>query len=162
MARVFLLGASGWDPARREPRPLNPMDLRREMLTIFAGAGHDAFVMEDEPDRGGEDLVDKFDRLLREKRVTDIVVLWPKGVKMQTTFDELLLLRDRVRTVAMLRVWILHEEGVAKIGPGYFEILEEGGRSRYLGAVRRLGVRPIEWSDLDGLRQKTQLLAREL
>jgi len=60
--------------------------------------------MEEEHDVPGEDLVEKFDRLLR-RSITDIVIYWPPHAKMQTTYDELILLRDRVHA-KLSEIWI--------------------------------------------------------
>lgn len=57
-------------------------------------SGQSCDLMEDDPDRDGEDVIQKFDRLLKSK-VTEIVLYWPPLAKMQTTYDELILLYDR-------------------------------------------------------------------
>jgi hypothetical protein len=119
--------------------------------------------MEDDPDREEEDLVDKFDRLLRQA-VTDVVLYWPPVAKMQTTYDELILLRERRHFLQseQIRLWALHHSSVAAITKDEFKVLESGGRSRYLTAVARLGLRPLVWESEEDLHECANLLAAEL
>lgn len=139
------------------------MEIRREIAKALVAGGHRVLLMEDEADRKGEDMIQKFDRLLRSK-VTDVVLYWPPLAKMQTTYDELILLYDRA---ALLRdenisLWALHHPSVAEISGDEFRILEKGNRSRYLTAVARLGIRPIEWESQEELIEQARLLAAEL
>ncbi len=138
------------------------MDARRRIADIFRKDGHQLILMEDEPDNAGEDLVDKFDRLLHERAVTDVVVYWPAHAKMQTTYDELILLRDRVDDPRLPRVWVVHHTSVASIERDRFDVKERGGRSRYLTAIVRLGVHPLEWRGGDDLDERMRLLSAEL
>lgn len=138
------------------------MDMRRRVAEIFRKDGHTVFLMEDEPDKEGDDLVDKFDRLLRERGVTDIAVYWPAKAKMQTTYDELILLRARGHDPKLPRIWIVHHVSVAVIGQGKFQVLERGGRSRYLEAVARLGVYPLVWDSDDDLEERIRSLSTQL
>lgn len=73
------------------------------------------------------------------------MVYWPAGAKMQTTYDELILLRDRILDPGRPNVWVLHHTSVAAIDRDKFEVKEWGNRSRYLTAVAKLGVHPLEW-----------------
>jgi hypothetical protein len=148
MAVVFLLGPGMWDTAKRPAADPAPMKVRREMAKAFIEHGHKVTLMEDDPDRAGEDYIQKFDRLLRDK-VTDVVLYWPPLAKMQTTYDELILLCDRRAFLKKhsIRLWALHHSSVAKISKDEFKVLETGNRSRYLTAVARLGLRPLEWED---------------
>lgn len=59
-------------------------------------------------------------------------------------------------------IWVLHHISVASISGDDFKVLESGNRSRYLTAVARLGVRPLEWETEDALRERTTLLAAQL
>lgn len=86
----------------------------------------------------------------------------PAGAKMQTTCDELILLRDRAGDPEHPEVWVLHHESVARIQQDRFEVSKQGGRSRYLEAVARLGVRPLPWTDEEDLLRITRLLASEV
>jgi hypothetical protein len=138
------------------------MRIRRELAEIFREAGHRVILMEDEADRGGEDLVEKFYRLLREKGVTDIAVYWPSHAKMQTTYDEFLLLRARMDISQLPQIWVLHQSSVASIKAGRFEVKERGNRSRYLTAVAKLGTHPLAWENDEDLKEQTRLLAMEL
>ena len=88
MAVIFLLGPGLWDASKNPPDAASPMQTRRHIAKLFERDGHKPILMEDDPDRGGEDLIQKFDRLLRHG-VTDVVVYWPPLAKMQTTYDEL-------------------------------------------------------------------------
>lgn len=164
MATVFLLGPSRWDADRRQAPGPTPMEVRRRLQRILQGqeGEHAVLLMEDEPDRTGEDLLEKFWRLVEERAVTDVVVYWPPGAKMQTTYDELVLLRDRLGIQELPRTWVLHHVDVAAFHEDHLEVKEAGGRSRYLEAVARLGVRALDWEDGDGLDRLAARLAEEL
>lgn len=162
MAVVFLLGPSQWAPQRGEPLKHTPMEVRRQIEGLLEAEDHHVILMEDVEDRRGEDLIEKFDRILQTKGVTDIVVYWPAGAKMQTTYDELILLRDRVDDVALPDIWVLHDASVAELTRDEFRVTEAGGRSRYLEAVARLGIRPLPWEDREALLHRAGLLASEL
>ncbi|HLE47217.1 MAG TPA: hypothetical protein VI818_02885 [Candidatus Thermoplasmatota archaeon] len=98
MAVVFLLGPSEWRQSAASP---TPMDVRRELKAILEARNHGVVLMEDVEESAGEDLVDKFERILDTKEVDYVVLYWPKGAKMQTTYDELLLLRKRAASNAV-------------------------------------------------------------
>jgi hypothetical protein len=163
MAVVFLLGPGMWDPAKRTPSDPSPMHVRRAMARILSDHGHRVILMEDDPDRSSEDVIQKFDRLIRAK-VTDVVLYWPPMAKMQTTYDELILLYDRrvLLKRRSIHLWALHHTSVAKISKDEFKVLESGNRSRYLTAIARLGVRPLEWESEEDLIEQVDLLSREL
>jgi hypothetical protein len=157
MAILFLLGPSLWESGEDVP-----MRTRREIGKVFRESGHRVILMEDEADKEDEDLVEKFYRLLLEKRVTDIVVYWPAHAKMQTTYDEFILLRARMDISKLPRIWVLHHSSVASIKVGQFEVKERGSRSRYLTAVAKLGTHPLEWDSAEDLKEQVRLLAMEL
>lgn len=163
MAIVFLLGPGMWDSNKRSASGPAPLQIRRKMARILVDHGHGVTLMEADPDRSGEDLIEKFDRLLRD-RVTDVLLYWPPMAKMQTTYDELILLYDRREYLQgrAIRLWALHHSSVATIAKEEFRVLEAGQRSRYLSAVARLGVRPLEWEDEEDLYDRVRLLATEL
>jgi len=163
MAVVFLLGPGMWDTAKRPAADPSPMRVRRDMAKVLDEHHHAVILMEDDPDREGEDVIQKFERLLKGK-VTDIVLYWPPLAKMQTTYDELILLYDRRSFLKKhsIRLWALHHSSVAKISKDEFKVLETGNRSRYLTAVARLGLRPLEWDDEEDLAKQVRLLAAEL
>lgn len=162
MAVVFVLGPSEWDAARGPSLAFSPRSVRDRMRDSLVSLGHQAFLMEEAPDEPGEDMVDKFERLLGQRKVTDVFVYWPPRAKMQTTYDELILLRTRVGRQTMPNIWVLHHSSVARIKRGEFLVIERGNRSRYLDAVARLGVRPASWEDHEGLLLLVQRLAAEL
>jgi len=163
MAVVFLLGPGMWDTAKRPAADPTPMRVRRDMAKVMIEHGHTVTLMEDDPDREGEDVIQKFDRLLKSK-VTDVVLYWPPLAKMQTTYDELILLYDRRGFLKKhsIRLWALHHSSVAKISKDEFKVLETGNRSRYLTAVARLGLSPLEWDGEEELATQVRLLALEL
>ena len=163
MAAIFLLGPGMWDPSKRPHTEPSPMDVRRHIAKQFRQDDHEVVLMEDDPDRGGEDLIQKFDRLLR-RDVTDVVVYWPPAAKMQTTFDEFILLCDRrdFLTKHSIAVWLLYHSSVAAITKDEFRVLETGQRSRYLSAVVALGVEPLEWDDDADLMQRIVALSDQL
>lgn len=139
------------------------MHARREIARKLREGRHEVLLMEDDPDREGEDLIQKFDRLLRQN-VTDVVVYWPPSAKMQTTFDELILLCDRRNFLAKnsVAIWLLHHSSVAAIRKDEFRMLESGQRSRYLTAVVTLGVESWPWEDEEDLMQQVRELSAEL
>lgn len=139
------------------------MQVRRDIEKTFIREGHKVILMEDDPDRQDEDYIQKFDRLLRSG-VTDVVLYWPPLAKMQTTYDELILLCDRRNFLekASIRIWALHHPSVARITHEEFKVIETGNRSRYLTAVARLGLRPLQWADDAELKDLVRLLAAEL
>lgn len=138
------------------------MDVRRELKAVFEARKHRVILMEDVGGEQGEGLVDKFERILERKDVEHVVVLWPKAAKMQTTYDELLLLRRRASTKPVPPVWILHHEDVLTVAGGEFKLLEPGDRSRYLDAVARLGAHANPWKTGEQLREFARRLAAEL
>jgi hypothetical protein len=124
--------------------------IRRKIAECLANEDVDGILMEDESTWPGEesDLGAKFHRILDSQRLDAIVVYWPKGAKMQATWDELLMLLDRSRTgrpvpplhyLSHPRV-MAHEKGVLKIR-------EKGGRSVYLEGVGKLGGTLWPWKD---------------
>lgn len=163
MAVIFLLGPGMWDPAKKAHSDPSPMHVRRDIAKSLRTDGHKVILMEDDPDRAGEDMIQKFDRLLRQA-VTDVAVYWPPLAKMQTTYDELILLCDRHEFLEKksIRIWLLHHASVAFISKDEFRILESGNRSRYLTAVVKLGVHPLEWEDAQSLKEQVSLLSAEL
>ncbi len=164
MAVVFLLGPGMWEPSKGgAPASQTPMDVRRKIAKVLRDFHHTVVLMENEPGRKAEDIIQKFDRLLRSK-VTDVVLYWPPSAKMQTTYDELILLYDRQRFLRKSRIalWVLHHVSVAKITGDTFRVLEAGHRSRYLEAIARLGVTPLEWETDGDLEGWIQLLVSEL
>lgn len=162
MAVVFLLGPSLWKKGTRASRTETPMEMRYKLAQIFKENGHITFIMEAEDGLPSEDLVEKFDRMLHDRGVTDVVFFWPLGARMQTTFDEFILLRDRMGNRSLPDIWVLHDRRVARIERGVFHVLESGGRSRYLEAVAALGVTPLAWSGQKELRRLVQELVEEL
>jgi hypothetical protein len=163
MAVIFLLGPGMWGPEKGISGSSTPMAVRRDISKILGAGGHKVILMEDEDDQKGEDMIQKFNRLLRNK-VTDIVLYWPPMAKMQTTYDELILLYDRQKFLRQeqISLWVLHHVSVAEISQDQFKILEAGNRSRYLTAVARLGVHPFEWESDDELKELVRLLATQL
>jgi len=163
MAVVFLLGPGIWDHAKKAASDPIPMQTRRMIAKILRANRHKVILMEDDPDRKGEDLIQKFDRLLMED-VTDVIVYWPPLAKMQTTYDEFILLCDRQEFLKreLITIWVLHHVSVASIKRDEFKVLESGNRSRYLTAVVKLGVHPLEWENEDDLKEQVQLLSTEL
>lgn len=159
MATAFLLGPSEWRQAGARP---TPMDVRRELKAILEARNHRVLLMEDLEDAFGEDLVDKFERILDASGIDYVVVYWPKGAKMQTTYDELLLLRKRMDSKVVPPVWILHHDDVLKVDGGEFKLLETGERSRYLEAAARLGAHANPWKTPEQLREFVRRLAAEL
>lgn len=163
MAVVFLLGPSLWKSSGGEPTPSIPMEVRKRIARMLRQDGHTVILMEEAPDGKGEGFIDKFDRLLRQD-VTDVVTYWPPLAKMQTTYDELILLCDRHEFLKrkQIRIWLVHHVSVASIREDEFKVLETGDRSRYLTDVAKLGPYAVEWESDDNLYAKIELLSAEL
>jgi hypothetical protein len=161
MSVIFLLGPGMWSPDKVASR--SPMDVRRRLARILGASGHRVVLMEDAPDVSGEDMIQKFDRLLRD-RVTDVVLYWPAQAKMQTTYDELILLYERKDFIRRARIslWVLHHVSVARITRDEFRVLEAGQRSRYLEAIARLGVTPLEWHTDAECEEWARMISSEL
>jgi len=81
---------------------------------------------------------------------------------MQTTYDEMLLLRVLSEKLSLPPIWVLHHSSVAIIREDRFELKEPGGRSRYLEAVANIGCHPLEWETKEELEARAHLLASEL
>jgi|GEM_PF-2074813 len=84
--------------------------------------------------------------------------------KMQTTYDELILLCDR-RDFLMknkIRLWLVHHTSVASLSRDEFNVLEVGDRSRYLMDVVRLGPYAVEWKTNEELHDKIKLISMEI
>lgn len=163
MAVVFLLGPGMWAAEKTSPPERAPIEVRRRLAQILREVGHSVVLMEEVPDLPGEGMVEKFVRIL-EDGVTEVLLYWPPKAKMQTTYDELLLLSERPALLGELRIriWALHHATVARITSDEFQILESGQRSRYLTDVARLGLRPLEWETVEDLEEQVRLLAAEL
>src|SRR5436309_15302104 len=108
MATVFLLGPSEWLDTQTGP---SPREQRRELAGILRNHGHRIILMEDELDRQSEDMVGKFDRLLRSS--TDVVIYWPTKAKMSTTYTEMVLLRKADEDGTHHRMLFLLHDNVA-------------------------------------------------
>lgn len=163
MAVIFLLGPGSWVPEKSAVKNLSPMEIRRSIAKTLRNDGHPVILMEDEADNKDEDMIQKFGRLLRRK-VTDVIIYWPPLAKMQTTYDEFILLYER-RSILRRRgisIWIMHHASVAQITGDEFKVLETGNRSRYLTAIARLGANVIEWESESELHERVQQLSREL
>lgn len=94
--------------------------------------------------------------------MTDVVVYWPPGAKMQTTYDELILLRDRLGIQGLPSIWVLHHTRVASFREDRLVLHEAGGLSRYLEGVARLGVRALDWDSEEDLDRLVTYIAEEL
>lgn len=160
MGTLFLLGPSEWDAERGGAGPTTPMRVRRDLALTLAASGHVVILMEDEKEEPGEDMVQKFERLLG--RATDVLFYWPPLAKMATTYDEMLLLRKAADKGTLPRLWFLHHDTVASIAHGEFKILERGGRSRYLTSLARLGITAVPWTTEKELHERAALLAAEM
>lgn len=163
MSVVFLLGPSLWKTPSSELVVSGPMRVRKRIAQSWRRDGHRVILMEETPDVKGDRFIDKFDRLLHAN-VTNVVMYWPPLAKMQTTYDELILLCDREEFLKQkaVRIWLLHHVSVASIQENELKILETGERSRYLTDVAKLGPYMVAWEDHDDLFVKVDQLSHEL
>jgi hypothetical protein len=82
---------------------------------------------------------------------------------MQTTLDEIVLLRARIDGPDAPMIWLLHETGVLKrTAAGYGIPKGVVERSRYLDAINTLGAAAYEWNDRDELFELTRRLGDNL
>ena len=163
MAVIFLLGPGYWDPAKGIPPSDTPLKVRERLAAIFERDGHAVIIMEKASVIKGEGMIEKFDRLLHQA-VTDVVIYWPPLSKMQTTYDEFILLYERREFLRKKRigVTVLYHPSVSSIGKDEFDVLEKGNRSRYLTDLVRLGVDALEWEDDEDLDEQAKLLSTQL
>ena len=162
MAIVFLLGPSVWKSGKAAATR-SPMAIRRELAEIFRGCGHKVILMEDELDIKGEDLVHKFYRLLRDKKVTDIAVYWPSHAEMQTTHAEFVLWGARQDISKLPPIQILHHASIFSTAGDALNINDHEDRNRYLTAIlTRKRVYLREWESGDDLEELVCLLSTEL
>jgi hypothetical protein len=160
LASVFILGPGQYAKRRRGP---TPRETRERLVDLFS-AHHDSYILEPlDDDVSDRDLADKFYRIMQENATTDVVIHWPLGAKMQTTLDEIILLRARMDDSGAPHVWLLHEKGVLRrttkgyeIPPGVVE------RSRYLEAINTLGAVAYEWRHEKGLFDLARRLSDDL
>ena len=162
MAVIFLLGPGYWREGEGAPSTDTPLDVRKRIAEALEKDGHTVLLMEKVRDIGGETILQKFDRLLRQG-VTQVVVYWPPLAKMATTYTELVLLCDREEFLKKQQIglWLMHHVSVLSISEDEFKVLERGDRSRYLEAVVKLGPRAVKWETEQDLHDKIRLLSAE-
>ncbi len=121
-------------------------------------------LMEDEETLPGEekDLARKLKRLLETGRFAAIVVVWPRGAKMAATHDELLLLVEFQRTMELPEIHLLHHPKVARMKNGELEVLERGGRSRYIESFQQLPLFLHPWRTQAQLTEALEAIRDEL
>ncbi len=154
MAVVLICGPSAWDDGHQP----TPKDVRREISRKLQPP-HTAILLEDQRDEQTDhDLVDKYERVLDDRKVSDVLIYWPNGADMGSTFDELLLLRKRVGSKSVPQIWILHHEGALLLTDDEFRVQDSSAKSSYLHSVARLRPSVIEWSDDADLLEKAQKL----
>lgn len=162
MAIIFLLGPSVWKAGKKTPA-YSPMEMRRQIAEMFRENGHKVILMEDEPDITGEDLPNKFYRLLRDKAVTDVVVYWPSLAEMQTTHAEFVLWGACPNISQLPPIQLLHHASIFSVKGEVFNINDREDRNRYLTSIlARQGVCLVEWESDEDLKEQVCLLSAEL
>lgn len=161
MAVVLVLGPSQW--RRAAPGRATPLTVRRRLVERLRDAGHEAFLLEEVVDEAGDrDLLDKFERVLDAKEVTDVLVYHPARAKMQATLHELLILAARADDGPTPRLWLLVHEDAASLDGFHFTLKEPGLGSRYLDAVVRLRPVVLPWRTAADLRARVDHVAGEI
>lgn len=119
-------------------------DHRAALTGMLQARGHRPVVLEQEPDRPGETLREKFLRLAGECQ--QVVLIWPPGAAMATTADELVLLQEVYDNVPIDVVLILHEAEV-ELREHELHVHFAGDQSRYLDGI--LACRPfiLPWAE---------------
>ncbi|MBI2078270.1 MAG: hypothetical protein HYT80_07890 [Euryarchaeota archaeon] len=159
MKRALLLGPGHWKWPVLHARGATPLEVRHRIQDVMEAEGVDAVLLEDEPDqaREADDLALKFHRLLDEGPMDAIVVYWPRGAKMQTTWDELVILREeqlrheRGERGTLPPLHYLSHLKAMSIDDARLHIHERGGRSAYLRGVSQLGGELWPWLTDDQL-----------
>lgn len=158
MKRVILLGPGHWRLPWRLAKRTTPLEIRRKLAEGLLANGLDAVLLEDEPDEADEkhDLTRKFHRFLESEPVDAILVYWPLHAKMQTTWDELIILREehlrheRGERGPLPPLHYLHYLEAMDLGE-HLVIHERGGRSAYLRGVSQLAATAHPWITSDQL-----------
>lgn len=126
--------------------------------------GIDGILMEDVPDQGDEARYpdQKFKRLLDTFDLNAVIVVWPRGAKMQTVFIELVILAQRGLDGKTLPLYYLAHPKAASHQNGRFIIHERGGRSTYINGAERLAPTLHPWQRPTELQTATQRCANEI
>lgn len=135
-----------------------PLGIRRKLAEGLLANGLEAVLLEDEPDEANErhDLTRKFHRFLESEPLDAILVYWPLHAKMQTTWDELIILREeclrheRGERGPLPPLHYLHHLDAIDLGE-HLVIRERGGRSAYLRGVSHLAAVAHPWITSDQL-----------
>lgn len=152
MKRALLLGPGHWRlPWLRWTRP-SPLEVRRRLSETLHSYGLEAVLLEEEPDEAGEaeDVSRKFHRFLDSEPLDAILVYWPRRAKMQTTWDELVILREehlrheRGERGPLPPLHYLHDLRAMDLGE-HLVIRERGARSAYLRGVSQLPASAHPW-----------------
>lgn len=160
MANVFLLGPGS---AAGAPPSQTHLDVRLQIAEVWRKAGHTVIIMEKEDDIQGEDLHQKFDRLLR-RDITDIAIYWPPNAETTSTIIEMAKLAERIELLKKARVPLIlvHHVSVLSFQGGEFKILEQGRGSAYLNDLIKLDPRCWPWKDQDELFDSITAISAEL
>lgn len=107
-------------------------DHRAAVATQLQDHGHEAAILEQEPDQPNETLRAKFLRLASECQ--QAVLIWPENAAMATTADEVLLLQEAYEKQPLDVVLILHETEV-EIRAHELHVHSPADQSRYLDGI---------------------------
>ena len=154
---VFVLGPGHWRRARDGPTPL---DLRRSVAAAVREAGHEAFLMEDEPPPKPRNQMAKFLDLVA--RSTDVWVVWPLDARMPTTVGEMNVLRALVERGERRPMVLFYQDGVAEVRRGRLHCIEPEGQNSYLQDLIDHGLRVQPWKDAKALVRAAGRIAADL
>lgn len=157
---LFPLGPKEW---KRFTWRRGPHALREQIRAAFAEQ-RPCVIMEEVSSRVGEDddIATKFNRILDTTTFDAIVVVWPRHAKMAAVWDELILLRERLRTTELPPIYTIHHDRAARLGDGVLEILEAGDRSSYLKGAAHLSMVSLEFRTKTTFQSAVQTLVEQL
>lgn len=163
MKQALLLGPGHWNlpwtrPWRRFYLRNTPLEDRQDIRQWLAAQDVDAILLEFEPSLAGEDedLAKKFHRVMSRNAFDAVVVYWPAGAKMQTTWDELVILREMALSSPVPPVHYLSQPGAMDLSDGRLVIHERGARSAYLRGVSQLPAQVWPWTNRRELTTATE------
>jgi len=117
-------------------------DYRSELVACLDQNGHDALILEQEPDQRGETLRAKFLRLAA--KCDQAILIWPANAAMATTADEVILLQEAYDKRPLDVVLILHEAEV-EVRTHELNVHAPADQSRYLDGILACSPFILRW-----------------
>lgn len=159
MHDIFLLG-----PGRDDKGADAPLRVRQELARRMRSTGTHAIVMEDEPDREGENNFAKFRRLIDENRPVTYLVLVPLHARLHGISVEIghLLTLIQEGRLDSGRVHLFLQSLLASVDhDGALALNEPGNRTRYYEDLIDEGCPVHRWTDRRELNNHAVSVALE-